>query len=149
MKQEQYNKLIEDNIKKYKNKIIPNLEQLVLIDIKINHLINNNITKGLSSLYKIRDHFRRLIINNIMSLGVTNLQTIPPLLTDEKYTRKTNSYRNDIITSITSFHPSIGVCLGFSEYIGGMSDTGRWFKNKLNALSDEDLLKTYEYLKQL
>lgn len=37
----------------------------------------------------------------------------------------------DLIDELVKYHPAYGVSLGWSEYVGGMADTGRWFYEKL------------------
>lgn len=44
-----------------------------------------------------------------------------------------------VIDSICTRHPAYGVDKGWSEYVGGMRDTGRWFFRKMLDVPEEDL----------
>lgn len=44
-----------------------------------------------------------------------------------------------IIQKISKEHPSLGVKKGWSEYVGGMADTGRWFFEIMINESKSDL----------
>ena len=44
-----------------------------------------------------------------------------------------------IIDAICERHPSYGVEKGWSEYTGGMKDTGQWFFRKLLNCTEEEL----------
>jgi hypothetical protein len=44
---------------------------------------------------------------------------------------KDNEEKIQVIDQIMEFHPSYGGDFGWSTYIGGMADTGRWFPEKM------------------
>jgi hypothetical protein len=44
-----------------------------------------------------------------------------------------------IIDEIVKRHPSYGTKNGWSEYVGGMIDTGQWFYNKMTDAPIEEL----------
>ena len=44
-----------------------------------------------------------------------------------------------IIDAICERHPSYGVEKGWSEYTGGMKDTGQWFFHKMLNCTEEEL----------
>ena len=51
------------------------------------------------------------------------------------------SSKMDIIDKIIEFHPSLGVKNGWSEYTGGMKDSGTWFYREMVDVSLNDLTK--------
>jgi len=44
-----------------------------------------------------------------------------------------------LIRAITSRHPSYGVKRGWSQYTGGMKDSGNWFHDRMYDVSNEEL----------
>jgi len=44
-----------------------------------------------------------------------------------------------IIDSIMEFHPSCGVDVGLSYYVGGMTDSGGWYLRKMLDLTADEL----------
>jgi len=44
-----------------------------------------------------------------------------------------------IIDSIMEYHPSEGIDLGLSYYVGGMTDSGGWYLRKMLGMSIEEL----------
>jgi len=44
-----------------------------------------------------------------------------------------------LIDKICTKHPSYGVDKGWSEYVGGMKDTGQWFFRKMFRIPEEEL----------
>lgn len=44
-----------------------------------------------------------------------------------------------VINKIANFHPASGVDKGWSWYVGGMRDTGDWYKDKMYSVPIEEL----------
>jgi hypothetical protein len=51
-----------------------------------------------------------------------------------------------LIRQITSRHPSYGVKRGWSEYTGGMKDSGHWFHNRMYDVSNEELQAALDHI---
>jgi len=44
-----------------------------------------------------------------------------------------------VINKIANFHPACGVDKGWSWYVGGMQDSGDWYKDKMYSVPIEEL----------
>ena len=51
-----------------------------------------------------------------------------------------------IIDKICERHPAYGLKKGWSEYVGGMADTGRWFTRKMLDVSIEELQSFLDWI---
>ena len=49
-----------------------------------------------------------------------------------------------LIDKICKLHPAYGVDKGWSEYVGGMTDTGEWFFRKMLDVPIEELQQFYD-----
>jgi len=52
-----------------------------------------------------------------------------------------------IIDQICTFHPSFGTDKGWSEYTGGMKDSGMWYYRKMLAVPIDELSEFLDELK--
>ncbi len=55
-----------------------------------------------------------------------------------------NQDKFEIIDKIMDLHPSFGVEIGWSRYVGGMMDTGNWFREKLLTVPIHELKAHYK-----
>lgn len=64
-------------------------------------------------------------------------------LRDQLQILESNQDKFDLVESIIKLHPGHGTRLGWSWYIGGMSDTGGWYAFELLLQPIEKLQKCY------
>ena len=66
-----------------------------------------------------------------------------------RHVRKSTPDREQIINKIVNIHPSAGVDMKLSEYVGGMTDTGKWYVGLLHTLELKELVMLYEIFKKM
>lgn len=54
----------------------------------------------------------------------------------------------ELIKEFDKYHPGYGVEWGYSEYVGGMTDTGRWLFEVLASEPVESLQSKLDFLKE-